>query len=134
MFTYVISTGDLSNDNIDSKETYIARCYSGAGTTYNQGRNNPYMCHVPNVGPIPPGTYSIGLPYDDDHLGPCVMHLEPYPETDTFNRSLFRMHGNNVANNASHGCIINGPSGRHVVASMVEKGDTRLFVKATPEG
>lgn len=76
--------------------------YSGHGP----GRNNPSMEAVQNVGPTPRGDYTIGHSYDDPHLGPIVMHLDPKSGTETFGRSLFRIHGNNAANDASHGCII----------------------------
>lgn len=90
------------------------QCYSGTG----KGRNNPDMEYVANVGPIPHGSYNIGPAYDDPHLGPCVMHLDPLPGTNTHGRSAFRIHGNNAQNDASHGCIIAGPAlRRHIAAS-----------------
>lgn len=90
----------------------IATGYSGTGA----GRNNPHFQNVKNVGPIPQGSYTIGPDYDDEHLGPCVMHLDPTPETNTFGRSLFRIHGNDAQNDASHGCVILGPTVRHAIA------------------
>jgi hypothetical protein len=87
------------------------KCYSGTG----DGRNNPSMEDVPNVGPIPRGRYRIGMAYDDAHLGPCVMHLDPLPGTNDFNRSAFRIHGNNASNDASHGCVICGPAMRALI-------------------
>lgn len=97
MWIFRISAGTLQeNDGPTSP------AYSGTG----EGRNNLAMANVPNVGPIPPGKYRIGKAYDDEHLGPCVMHLNPLPGTDTFGRDLFRIHGNNPANDASKGCVI----------------------------
>lgn len=86
-------------------------CYSGHG----EGRNNPEMEEVHNVGPIPRGRYKIGPAYDDPHLGPCVMHLDPLPGTEVFGRSAFRIHGNNKENDASHGCVICPPVLRHII-------------------
>lgn len=118
MWTYRQSDGEFLHDG-----NFEGTGYSGTGP----GRNNPAMQDVPNVGPIPQGAFTIGAPYDDPHLGPCVMHLDPNPGTNTFGRSLFRIHGNNIANDASHGCIILGPSIRHMVANS---GDHDLQVIA----
>jgi len=75
--------------------------YSGFGV----GKNNPAMEGVQGVGPIPRGRYHIGPSYDDPHLGPIVMHLDPVGH-DALGRTLFRIHGDNSTGTASHGCII----------------------------
>jgi hypothetical protein len=111
-WTYKQSTGDLNSDH-----DYEGRGYSGTG----EGRNNPAMQNVPDVGPIPVGTWNIGPAYDDDHLGPCVMHLDPAEGTETFGRSLFRIHGDNPQHDASHGCVILGPLIRRIISSSDDK-------------
>ena len=118
MWTFSQSTGELLQNG-----KFEGTGYSGTG----EGRNNPSMQDVPNVGPIPQGNYIIGEAYDDDHLGPCVMHLDAEDDTNTFGRSLFRIHGDNVNHDASHGCIILGPSIRHIIA---DSGDDELTVVA----
>jgi hypothetical protein len=100
---------------------FVGTGYSGTGL----GRNAPEHEDLQGVGPIPAGGYVIGKAYDHPHLGPCVMNLDPLPGTDTKGRSLFRIHGNNAANDASHGCIILGPAIRHQIA---ESGDCTLHV------
>lgn len=115
-WTYNQQTGALSHD-----DSPISIGYSGTGA----GRNNPHFQNVQNVGPIPQGDYSIGDSYDDPHLGPCVMHLDPLPDTNTFGRSLFRIHGNDAQNDASHGCVILGPDVRHAIAAS---GDNQFSV------
>ena len=113
MWKYEQSSGRLFLDDV-----LQGAGYSGTGA----GRNNPAMQNVQNVGPIPVGNYTIGNAYDDiGGLGPCVMHLDPQPGTETFGRSLFRMHGNNKENDASHGCIILGPSTRNLVATSNDR-------------
>lgn len=82
--------------------SYLTTGYSGTG----KGRNNIDMESVIGVGPIPRATYTIGTAYNDAHLGPVVMHLDPVVGSNVFGRSLFRIHGNNSINDASHGCII----------------------------
>lgn len=97
MWTYEQRTGILSrNDKI------IATGYSGTG----KGRNNPDMEQTEGVGPIPAGKYTIGAEYRHPKLGPIVMNLDPEEGTNEWGRSLFRIHGNNAENDASHGCII----------------------------
>lgn len=95
------------------------------GTGYSgtdEGRNNPDMQNVIDIGPIPVGVYKIGPAYDEiGALGPCVMALEPLPDTETFGRSLFRIHGDNVQHDASHGCIILGPAIRRKIAASPDR-------------
>lgn len=115
MWTYSQASGELLKDGI-----FEGTGYSGTGA----GRNNASMQSVQNIGPIPQGKYLIGKSYDDPHLGPCVMHLDPIEETDTFGRSLFRIHGDDARHDASHGCVILGPAIRHVIAASTD----RIFV------
>ena len=100
-WVYSQSTGHLTKDG-----KLIGVGYSGAGHTKAEGRDNPDMENVSKEGPIPQGLWNIGAVYDHAHLGPVVMNLDPCEGTDTFGRSLFRIHGNNAANDASEGCII----------------------------
>lgn len=118
MYTYSQSTGDLTQDG-----TFIGTGYSGAAIA----RNDPAEQSVPNVGPIPQGDYDIGEAYDHPQLGPCVMNLDPCEGTNTFGRSLFRIHGDNARHDASHGCVILGPAIRHAIA---DGEDTKLRVVA----
>jgi hypothetical protein len=112
-WTYSQSSGEISLDN-----TFVGRGYSGT----HEGRNNPEMESVEDVGPIPAGFYSIGEAYDDiGALGPCVMALDPADGTETFGRTAFRIHGDNVQHDASHGCIIMPPAVRHEIASSTDR-------------
>lgn len=125
MWVYKIATGALNRGSI-----FVGTGYSGAGVTLEQGRNNPTLVQAYNIGPIPPGKYRIEPPRDSKTLGPCVFDLTPMPGTETFGRSLFRIHGNNLQNDASHGCIILGPSIRHEIGQFVlsDKPDDILLV------
>jgi hypothetical protein len=115
-WTYTQSDGTLTHDGV-----YAGCGYSGTG----DGRNNGKMQDVHDVGPIPVGQYVIGAMYNDEHLGPCVMHLDPTPETETFGRSAFRIHGDNLAHDASHGCVILDP---HVRRTISTSGDNAFVV------
>ena len=101
MWSYRIPTGLISENGVPRHEV----SYSGFGP----GLNNASACTEHGVGPIPPGTYRIGPGYDDpDGLGVLVMHLDPLPGTNTFQRALFRIHGDNSKqdHSASRGCIV----------------------------
>lgn len=111
-WTYKQSTGEMTSPSGE-----VCQGYSGHGI----GRNNPKLQNVPRIGPIPRGTYTIGNAYDDPHLGHCVMHLDPLPDTDTLGRSLFRIHGNNAKNDASEGCVIMGKLVRTAISINPDK-------------
>ena len=116
MYLYEQSTGKLRDEN----GVLIGEGYSG----HAEGKNNPQMQNVPDIGPIPVGVYRIGQPFDHPHLGPCVMSLTPLPETDTFGRSGFFLHGDDREHpgEGSEGCIVQGPMVRHAVAATVSTG------------
>lgn len=125
MWVYEQSTGDLSND---APNTLRARGYSGFG----DGKNNPAMESVPDVGPIPRGEYQVGVPHDTDSHGPFVMSLTPLPANEMFGRSGFLMHGDSVhaPGTASKGCIIMPRPVREIVWNS---GDHRLQVMEGPD-
>lgn len=109
MWGYAQGDGELLHDG-----AFEGTGYSGTGA----GRNAPEQQSVPNVGPIPQGRYRIGAHYDDPTLGPYVMHLDAEPGTNTFGRSLFRIHGDNARHDRQcgqrhhgwHGDNGNGPT------------------------
>lgn len=120
MWTYIQKTGVLSRDGVVQ-----ATGYSGFG----EGKNNPAMQEVPDIGPIPCGQYLIGAPFDSPEHGPYALHLEPYPTNEMHNRSGFLCHGDAIhaPGTASRGCMIFGPVIRH---EMWEGGDHKLTVKS----
>jgi hypothetical protein len=112
MWIYAIASGALSRDG-----EICGRGYSGRG----EGRDHPDKVTVPMVGPIPPGRYRIGPAYRHARLGPVTMNLDPLPGTDMFGRSLFRIHGDNAAHDASHGCIILSRALRDEIAASPDR-------------
>ena len=124
MWTYVQRTGELLHSGV-----HEAFGYSGYDdpATGQQGKNNPDLENVHEVGPIPVGTYSIGPPHDTLTHGPYVLPLTPDPTTQTFGRSAFLIHGDSVVEpgTASRGCII---MPRTVRTDIVLSGDRRLEV------
>ena len=81
----------------------VAHGYAGFG----DGKNNPGMENVPDVGPLPRGIYRIiGEPFDHPRCGPFCLRLEPDTGNAMYGRAGFLIHGDNGHGTASHGCII----------------------------
>lgn len=97
MWYYSQGTGVLLKNS-----TQVAEGYSG----HDEGRNNPLMQTVHETGPIPQGTYTVEPPKNTKAQGPFVLPLTPLSALRTFGRTGFLIHGDNVRNDASHGCII----------------------------
>ena len=118
MYTYSQTKGVL----IDANGKHVATGYSGNG----QGKNNSLMQHVKAVGPLPRGWWKIvGPPYDSANVGPYALKLEPMEGTETFGRSAFRLHGDNMTHTASQGCLI---FPRAVRKAMWEGSDHEILV------
>ena len=102
MWVYHQSSGRLTRDDVE-----IAVGYSGIG----EGKNNPALQGVHDVGPIPRGFWSLGpvqcVTTSGPH-GPFVIPLLPNAGTNTHGREGFLIHGDSVQHpgSASHGCII----------------------------
>jgi hypothetical protein len=110
---YQQSTGTLTQDG-----EFQGTGYSGTGI----GRNNPAEQETSDIGPLPQGTYTINPAIDRiGTLGPCVMELIPDPGNEMFGRSEFFIHGNDIKNDASHGCIVLGPAIRRQIASSADR-------------
>jgi lipoprotein-anchoring transpeptidase ErfK/SrfK len=118
-WTFKITPGTLLNLN----SIQVGQGYSGHG----EGLNNPAMCSVHNVGPLPTGKYKIGQPRSDNQVGVFAMPLTPDPSNEMFGRSAFFLHGDNASMNhtASDGCIILNRPLRNDIANS---GDDELIV------
>jgi hypothetical protein len=117
MWTYAQKTGNLWQDG-----KLVATGYSGGG----EGKNDPSMQAVENVGPIPQGSWIIsGPPIDTPKHGPYVLTLTAAQGTNVFGRSGFLMHGDNATGTASEGCVIMPRVAREQVWNS---GDTDLEV------
>ncbi|HEV2402315.1 MAG TPA: tlde1 domain-containing protein [Candidatus Sulfotelmatobacter sp.] len=120
-WTYTQKTGELEHDGEP-----IGTGYSGCG----EGKNNPEMQSVHNIGPVPKGNWTIsGPPVNTPQHGPYVLRLTPRSETETFGRSGFLIHGDSKAapGTASQGCII---LARPMREKVWESGDRDLEVVA----
>ena len=108
-WVYRQSTGELTYNG-----QHVATGYSGAGI----GKNDPDMQDVKNVGPVPQGQYSVGPQHYSPNVGPGAMNLTPLPGTDTYGRTLFRVHGDDILHpgQGSAGCIVLPPNIRSQLA------------------
>lgn len=123
MYTFKISTGEM---------------FDGSGQRLGIGwagqppyKNDPNHVDKKNVGPLPPGFYTIGPVYRHPRLGPVVMNLEPDPDNQMFNRGDFRIHGASMSDpdHSSEGCIIQVRPVREKIAANLSNDD-RLQVVA----
>ncbi len=121
------STGQISHIDVEGNTTHIGTGYSGHG----EGLNNPSMQHMPNVGPIPQGTYTIG-PQQTNVTGsgtrmPASMRLTPDPNNQMYRRGGFIFHGDNATVNqsASKGCPV---ANRDIRNQISNSGDNVLRV------
>lgn len=118
MFYFNTVTGELKHDGL-----HLGFGYSGRGDDkLKQASEN-----IPMRGPIPRGLWTIGPAYEHPVLGPIVMNLDPSLKTNTFGRSLFRIHGDSIEHpgDASDGCIVLQLTLRKIVAAS---GDRALTV------
>jgi type VI secretion system (T6SS) effector TldE1-like protein len=119
MWTYAQKTGNLLQNG-----QVVATGYSGC----DDGKNNPAMQAVHDVGPIPQGDWTIsGPPINTAEHGPYVLTLTAAASTNVFGRSGFLMHGDSIAapGTASKGCIIMPRTAREQVWNS---GDRALQV------
>jgi len=116
---YIQTTGELYRP--DGSLCGIG--YSGKdGAIEGNGKNNPNLQHVRNVGPIPQGFYMFSNPIDHPKLGACAIYLDNTPFIQNiFGRGAFYMHGDNRDHTASLGCIIMPIKVRKEVATQVGK-------------
>ena len=101
MWQYSQSSGVLARNGQP-----ILTGYAGHG----DGLNNPAAEDQIDVGPLPKGLYLMTRLFDSPRTGLATIVLEPAPANNMYDRSAFRIHGDNAAANhtASDGCIVAG--------------------------
>lgn len=114
-FTYHQATGDM----------YFGSAKIGTGHSgRDQGRNNPAMEGVHDVGPLPRNEYEIAAESSHVILGIVAMRLTPVGTGEMYGRAGFFIH----APELSEGCIVLDLNTRCTVAEAVRKGKDRLLV------
>lgn len=89
----------------------------------SHGRNNPDAEGIVATGPLPAGNYDMRVVVHPRFKAPAIK-LDPWPETETYGRSGFYIHGGTI----SHGCIVVERGLRMAIASLMAIGFTRLKV------
>lgn len=100
-WTYEQSTGKFTDPNGKLQ----AKGYSGQPPHVN----NPDSQFLHDFGPIPEGYWQAVEMLPESSHGPFAIRLEPYPNTNTFGRSGFFIHGERLqppVGFASEGCMI----------------------------
>lgn len=101
MLLYYQATGELYDG-----DTLLGDGWAGHG----DGKNNPAMQNVHDVGPLPQGLYTLEAPITHPHLGPMAYHLQPDPSNEMYGRDGFYIHGPaqdpDKRGQESKGCII----------------------------
>ena len=118
---YSQSSGTTICSDINGNITMInTKGYAGNG----QGYNNPNMQNVPNVGPLPQGSYTVGEMVSRTPSGLInALPLTPNDGTNTYGRGGFFIHGDNPnrpPGTSSNGCPIINSSNR----SLIPPGET----------
>jgi Protein of unknown function (DUF2778) len=115
MWTYNQSNGVLAHDG-----TMIGTGYSGHPPCVN----DPAAENIHNYGPIPRGFWTFGEAVEHPRLG-WAIPIAPNIGTDTFDRSGFWCHGDEVAHAgeelASDGCMIMALAIRQQINSDLDK-------------
>ena len=113
--------GVVSSVDSTGTETELdTEAYSGAPGYVNDPEAEPLR----SLGPIPAGWWSIGM--DTSEKGPLTLPLTPDPDTVTFGRFGFLIHGDNASKppqSSSEGCLIANHAARVVCSQF-----TRLLV------
>ena len=111
---------------IDARPHLAGTGYSGSG----EGKNNPALTRVRDVGPIPVGAYTIDSPRDTPLHGPYVLPLIPSATNEMYGRSGFLIHGDSIEHpgTASQGCII---LPRSIRESIGQSGAHELQVRSS---
>lgn len=105
MWTLNQKTGEIRQDG-----HLVGMGYAGKG----EGKNNPEMQAIHNVGPLPCGLYQIGEPKEGTHMGAFALELIPHDSNEMFGRDGFFWHGDDGKGTASEGCIVSSYALRHM--------------------
>jgi hypothetical protein len=104
MWTFAITTGSFYDPN----GRFVSKGYAGGNCGKNpEGIDNPDMEGVKNIGPLPEGFYTFGVPVEHSQLGAFAIPLIPDAANDMKGRGGFFLHGDTTPpGKASEGCIV----------------------------
>lgn len=122
MWTYYIREGELwQNGHCVARRLYSGSDDGDGLVEPGEGMNDPSLVGERNVGPLPPGRYTIGPAFNHPQTGPVSMRLFPSADTDMLGRDGFLIHGGNLAGGASHGCIVAPATVRAILATTTDR-------------
>jgi len=102
---FQISTGIITDDN---GLTLSILAYAGNNKRVPQnpnklqGKNNAFYCDTHNIGPLPPGIYSIGA-WGSYNVGQNAAPLTPISCPELYGRGGFYIHGQEEPGNINYG-------------------------------
>ena len=122
-WTYIIPTGEM----LDPAGNLAGTGYAGGECgKFPDAINNPGVIAVHNVGPLPPGRYTLAEMVRNSHLGPVAIRLEPDPANEMYGRGGFFIHLDTPQPRcASDGCIVQAFA---IINAMWESADHELNV------
>ena len=105
---------DIRSGTVSTNDSRVLTTHAFAGNnsrmpenpTHIQGMNNPDMCHLHNIGPLPLGKWKFGTWGTYGDLGQHACPLTQV-EGETYGRSAIFCHGPGGADpvNSSKGCL-----------------------------
>ncbi|RYH15768.1 DUF2778 domain-containing protein [archaeon] len=113
-YTYDISSHHFSGTAYDGSWIETSGACSGQSGSC---RNNPSCTCEVSVGPLPPGTYTLGNMMTFKGMPYCY-ELYPSSSNSMCGRSGFLIHGGGCSGNPSEGCIV------------IESESTRYMIKS----
>jgi len=104
--TFQISSGIITQDD-GSIITTSAYAGNNKRVPQNpnklQGKNNAFYCDTHNIGPLPPGIYSIGAWGSYANVGQNAAPLTPISCPELYGRGGFYIHGQEEPGNINYG-------------------------------
>lgn len=117
-WTFTVNIGQLLSPTGTESNAYAG----GDKGTQRQAINNVTFESIPDVGPLPRGGYTFGIPVEGTHLGPLAIPLHPDPGNTMFGRSGFYCHGDTeIPGAASDGCIVTDRATREAIVASSDK-------------
>jgi Protein of unknown function (DUF2778) len=104
MWTFEITSGKFFQPD----GTFMSKGYAGGNCGKNpEGIDNADDEGFKNIGPLPEGMYTFGVPVLHSQLGVFAIPLIPDSTNDMKGRGGFYLHGDTaIPGNASEGCIV----------------------------
>jgi len=102
---FIITTGEM----FTPEGKLLVAGYAGGNLGKNpEGINNPAMCSIHDIGPLPMGIYTFGQLFNPHpRVGAYAFELLPDVGNDMYGRSGFFCHGDTKTPRcASEGCIV----------------------------